>query len=73
MEINLIKPKPKQRYVNILVVTYGVAFFSLLYIFSYAFVLNDVSNGSSRAMKQQFCQDNPDKCKIAPKKYELGV
>lgn len=73
MRINLIRPKPNQKYVNILFVTYGVAFFSLIYIFSYVFILNDVNNGSSRAMKQKFCLENPDKCKVAPKKNELSI
>lgn len=73
MRINLIRPKPNQKYVNILFVTYGVAFFSLIYIFSYVFILNDVNNGSSRAMKQKFCQENPDKCRVAPKKNELSI
>ncbi|QSZ41887.1 hypothetical protein GJV85_07135 [Sulfurimonas aquatica] len=71
--MNLIKPKPNQRYVNIMIVTYGVAFFSLMYIFSYAFIFNDVSNGSSRAMKKKFCQENPDKCRVKPKRNELNI
>ena len=71
--MNLIKPKPNQRYVNILYVTYGVAFFSLMYIFSYAFILTDVSNGSSRAMKQKFCHENIGVCKNTPRKNELNI
>ena len=71
--MNILKPKPNQRYFNILFVTYGVAFFSLMYIFSYAFILSDVSNGSSRAMKQKFCQENPGVCKKTPRKNELNI
>ena len=52
------------QYVNIYVVTGLIGIFSLLYIFSFAFVLSDVSSGSSRDMKKEYCEQNPEKCKI---------
>jgi len=58
-----VKAKLSQ-YINIYVVTGLIGIFSILYIFSFAFVLSDVSSGSSRDMKKVYCQENPQKCDV---------
>jgi hypothetical protein len=52
-----------KKYLNIYVVIAFIGGFSLLYMFSFAFVLHDVANGSSLQMKRdmikkQECQKN---------------
>jgi len=51
-----------KKYFNIYVVTALIGGFSVLYLFSFAFVLSDVSSGSSREMKKKYCKKNPDDC-----------
>ncbi|MBN2815861.1 MAG: hypothetical protein JXQ67_04210 [Campylobacterales bacterium] len=58
------------KYLNIYVVTGFIGIFSLLYIFSFAFVLSDVSSGSSREMKKAYCEENPDECNVSIKKSQ---
>jgi len=53
-----------KKYFNIYVVTALIGGFSLLYLFSFAFVLSDVSGGSSREIKKKYCKKNPDDCNI---------
>jgi hypothetical protein len=55
--------KTLSKYLNIYVVISLIGIFSFLYLFSFAFVLNDVATGSSSAIKKQFCLKNPAKCK----------
>lgn len=45
-----------------------MAIFSFLYLFSFAFVLSDVSSGSSRDMKKKLCEEQPEVCIIPPNK-----
>ena len=52
------------QYVNIYVVTGLIGIFSILYILSFAFVISDVSSGSSRDMKKVYCEQNPEKCNV---------
>lgn len=60
--------KKISKYFNIYFVTAFIGIFSFLYLFSFAFVLSDVNNGSSRAMKQKLCEDQPKLCYVTPKK-----
>ena len=60
--------KPNQKYGNIVIVTIGVSFFSLMYLISSAFLYMDISSGSSRDMKKKFCKENPEQCKRKPRK-----
>ena len=60
--------KKTQQYFNIYVVVGFIGIFSLLYLFSFAFILNQVSSGSSRDIKKEYCLQNPVKCNIGIKK-----
>lgn len=64
--------KKISKYFNIYVVTAFIGGFSLLYIFSYAFVFNDVTTGSSRDIKKAYCEKNPDECKVSLKGSSQG-
>jgi len=46
--------KTIKKYLNIYVVTAFIALFSLLYMLSFAFIINDVANGSSLQMKRDY-------------------
>jgi hypothetical protein len=59
------------KYVNIYVVTAFIGGFSILYLFSFAFVINDVSGGSSREMKKKYCEKNPDECNVTLKRSKV--
>jgi len=57
------------KYFNIYVVTALIGGISFLYLLSFAFVINDVSNGSSLKMKKaymehkkQLCLQDPSQC-----------
>ena len=50
------------KYINIYVVIAFIGIFSFGYLFSFIFVINDVSSGSSLKMKKEFCSQNPEKC-----------
>ena len=63
--------KTLRKYFNIYVVTGLIGVFSVLYILSFAFVLNDVSGGSSREMKKKYCEKNPDECNVSIKRDTL--
>ena len=52
------------KYFNIYVVTALIGFFSFLYLFSFAFVISDVNSGSSRAIKQKLCKEQPEICYV---------
>jgi len=61
--------KMVSKYFNIYVVIILIGGFSFLYLFSYAFVLNDVANGSSLQMKKEYmekkrqlCLQDPTQC-----------
>jgi len=54
--------KKINKYFNIYVVTSLIAGFSLLYMFSFAFVLNDVANGSSLQMKRDMMKKQNIQC-----------
>jgi len=41
-------------------------------IFSYTFVFNDVTTGSSRDIKKAYCEANPEKCKVSLKGSSQG-
>ena len=62
-----------KKYFNIYVVTALIGGFSVLYLVSFAFVLSDVSSGSSREMKKKFCKKNPDECNatLINRKYKM--
>lgn len=60
--------KKISKYFNIYVVIVFIAITSFFYMFSFAFVLNDVSSGSSRAMKKKLCKEKPEVCYVSPKK-----
>ncbi len=47
-----------KKYLNIYVVVGFIAAFSLLYMLSFVFVLNDVANGSSADMKREYLKKN---------------
>jgi len=53
------------KYFNIYVITALIGGFSVLYLFSFSFVLNDVSGSSSREIKKKYCEKNPDDCNIS--------
>jgi hypothetical protein len=53
------------------VVTALIGGFSILYLFSFAFVINDVSGGSSREMKKKYCKKNPDECNVTLKRSKV--
>lgn len=57
-----------KKYLNIYVVGGFITFFSILYVFSFAFVLSDVSGGSSREIKKKYCEKNPQECKVTIKR-----
>ena len=59
--------KTIKKYFNIYVVTAFIGIFSILYLLSFAFVLNDVSGGSSREMKKVYCKKNPAECNVTVK------
>lgn len=59
------------KYFNIYVVTALIGGFSILYLFSFAFVINDVSGGSSREMKKKYCKKNPDECNVTLKRSKV--
>ena len=59
--------KKINKYFNIYVVTAIIGICSLLYILSFAFVLSDVSSGSSREMKKVYCEKNPAECNVTIK------
>ncbi|QOP44788.1 hypothetical protein [Sulfurimonas paralvinellae] len=63
--------KTIKKYLNIYVVTALIGGFSVLYLFSFAFVLNDVTGGSSREMKKKYCKKNPDECNVTLKRQKL--
>jgi len=62
--------KKISQYFNIYVVAGLIGSFSILYLFSLVFVLNDLSGGSSLKMKkelmkkqqQEICLENPSRC-----------
>lgn len=57
-----------KKYLNIYVITGLIGLFSILYLLSFAFVLSDVSSGSSREMKKVYCEENPRECNVTIKK-----
>jgi hypothetical protein len=57
-----------KKYFNIYMVLGLIAVSSVLYIFSFAFVLNDVAGGSSREMKKKYCEKNPQECNVSIKR-----
>lgn len=59
--------KTINKYLNIYVVTAFIGIFSILYLLSFAFVLSDVSSGSSREMKKVYCEKNPLECNVSMK------
>ncbi|MDD2905657.1 MAG: hypothetical protein WBK95_03580 [Sulfurimonas sp.] len=60
--------KKLSRYFNIYVVIWFIGVFSILYLLSFAFILNDVAGGSSREMKKIYCTENPEECNVSIKK-----
>jgi len=62
--------KTISKYLNIYVVTAFIGGFSILYLFSFAFVLNDVATGSSRDMKKAYCKENPNECNVSLKRSQ---
>jgi len=50
------------KYFNIYVVIALIGGFSFLYLFSFAFVLNDVANGSSSQMKKEYMEKKKQLC-----------
>lgn len=50
------------KYFNIYVVTSLIAGFSLIYMLSFAFVINDVSKGSSLQMKRDMMKKENIQC-----------
>jgi hypothetical protein len=56
--------KSIEKYLNFYVVIGFIGFFSILYLFSFTFVLSDVSSGSSREMKKVYCEENPKECNL---------
>jgi len=65
--------KKISKYFNIYVVTALIGGFSILYIFSYAFVFNDVTTGSSRDIKKAYCKKNPDECNVSLKRSQKDI
>lgn len=65
--------KTFSKYVNIYVVTAFIGGFSILYLFSFAFVMSDVSGGSSREMKKKYCEKNPDECNVTLKRSKISA
>jgi len=57
-----------KKYLNIYMVLGLIAIASVLYIFSFAFILNDVSGGSSREIKKKYCEKNPHECNVSIKR-----
>jgi len=47
-----------KKYLNIYVVVGFIGVFSLLYMLSFVFVLNDVANGSSADMKREYLKEH---------------
>ena len=50
------------KYFNIYVAIALIGGFSFLYLFSFAFVLNDVANGSSSQMKKEYMEKKKQLC-----------
>lgn len=57
--------KTISKYLNIYVVTGLIGIFSILYLISFVFILNDVTGGSSREMKKKYCEKNPQECNVS--------
>jgi len=58
----------RNKFFNIYFVTAFIGGFSILYLFSFVFVLNDMSGGSSREVKKKFCKKNPHECNVTLKR-----
>jgi len=54
--------KTLSKYFNIYVVIALIGAFAFLYLFSFAFVLNDVTTGSSLKMKKKAIQKKKELC-----------
>lgn len=53
--------KQIKKYLNIYVVVGFIGFFCFLYLFSFAFVLHDVANGSSAKMYHKMLEEQKQK------------
>ena len=58
--------KALSKYFNFYVVIALIGGFSFLYLFSFAFVLNDVATGSSLKIKQKAVQKQKELCRKDP-------
>ncbi|MEN8303822.1 MAG: hypothetical protein ABFQ64_07115 [Campylobacterota bacterium] len=54
------------KYFNIYVLVALIGGFSFFYLFSFAFVLNDVANGSSSQMKKEYMEKKRQLCLSDP-------
>lgn len=52
--------KQIKKYLNIYIVVGFIGVFSLLYMLSFVFVINDVANGSSADMKREYLKKNSE-------------
>jgi len=60
--------KSIKEYLNIYVVLGLIGVASVLYIFSFAFLFNDIAGSSSREIKKKYCEKNPQECNISIKR-----
>jgi len=60
----------KNKFFNIYFVTALIGGFSILYLFSFVFVMHDMSGGSSREIKKKFCKKNPHECNVTLKRLK---
>lgn len=62
--------KKFSKYFNIYFVIAFIGGFSMLYMLSFALVLNDINNGSSRAIKKKLCENDPKICYVEPRGHQ---